>query len=63
MASTLHNETEPLLPFRHVTSTSNSTLPEPQPPGDFILFCSLLVDSIPGLPFLAAWQDNQPDGT
>ena len=45
-------ETEPLLPDRHVVSTIDmpETEREHQPPsGDFLLFCSLLVDSIPGL--------------
>lgn len=43
-------ETEPLLPDRHVVSTIDmpETERERQPPsGDFLLFCSLLVDSIP----------------
>jgi len=49
------NETEPLLiRGRDSQGPTVADIPEvasAQPPGDFRLFCSLLVDSIPGLSF------------
>lgn len=45
------HETEPLLPHNGNTDHDAEAERSLQPPGDIRLFCSLLIDSIPGLSF------------